>query len=126
MGKGSCCKGLREDRRSRRASFWLLGAFLAFVTLGALGLGQVAGSAQAPRSAGEKAEPGAVQGPALDLNTASATDLKTLPGMGDAYVRRVIEGRPYTAKNQLVTRGVLPKEAYERIRDRVVAHRPRL
>lgn len=126
MGKDACWKGLGDGGRSRRASFWLHGAFLAFVASGALGLGQIAGSVQAARSAGEKAEPGAMQGPALDLNTASAADLKTLPGMGDAYVRRVIEGRPYTAKNQLVTRGVLPKEAYERIRDRIVAHRPRL
>ncbi len=59
----------------------------------------------------------------LDINTATAAELKALPGMGDAYVKRIIEGRPYTAKNQLVTRGVLPQTAYERIRDRIVAHR---
>ncbi len=61
---------------------------------------------------------------ALDLNTATAAQLRALPGMGDAYVRRVLDGRPYTAKNQLVTRGILPQSAYERIRDRIVAHRP--
>lgn len=43
--------------------------------------------------------------------------------MGDAYVTRIIEGRPYTAKNQLVTRGILPQSAYDRIRDLIVAHR---
>lgn len=65
------------------------------------------------------------QGAAVDLNTASVAELRALPGMGDAYVRRIIAGRPYTAKNQLVTRGVLPQAAYERIRDLVVAHRQR-
>ena len=59
----------------------------------------------------------------LDINTATAAELRALPGMGDAYVKRVIEGRPYTAKNQLVTRGILPQAAYERIREEIVAHR---
>lgn len=44
--------------------------------------------------------------------------------MGDAYVKRILDGRPYTAKNQLVTRGILPQAAYDRIRDFIVAHRP--
>lgn len=76
-------------------------------------------------SQGQESQAGveAVRGAALDLNTASAGELRALPGMGDVYVRRIIEGRPYSAKNQLVTRGVLPREAYERIRDRIVAHR---
>ena len=53
----------------------------------------------------------------LDINTATADQLKALPGMGDAYAARVIAGRPYTAKGQLTTRGILPKEEYERIRE---------
>ena len=59
----------------------------------------------------------------LDLNLASAKDLASLDGMGPVYARRVVEGRPYRAKNQLVTRGILPAEAYNRIRDHIVAHR---
>jgi len=64
-------------------------------------------------------------GPAvpLDLNTATAEQLKALPGMGDAYVKRILEGRPYTMKNQLVQKGILPQEAYDRIKERIVAHR---
>jgi competence protein ComEA len=60
----------------------------------------------------------------LDINTATARQLKALPGFGDAYVRRVIAGRPYTAKNQLLTRGVLPQSAYDQVASRIVAHRP--
>ena len=59
----------------------------------------------------------------LDINTATADQLKALPGMGAAYAERVIAGRPYTAKNQLATRGILPKDEYERIREMIVAHR---
>jgi len=60
----------------------------------------------------------------LDINTATPIQLKSLPGMGDAYIRRIIAGRPYTAKNQLVLRGVLPQAAYEQISARIIAKRP--
>jgi len=59
----------------------------------------------------------------IDINTATPSQLKSLPGMGDAYVRRVLEGRPYTAKNQLITRGVLPQPAYEKIAPYIIARR---
>jgi competence protein ComEA len=61
----------------------------------------------------------------LDLNTATPEQLKALPGMGDAYVKRIVDGRPYTAKNQLVTRGILPPAAYEQIKEQIIAHRSR-
>lgn len=61
----------------------------------------------------------------MDINTATAEQLKTLPGIGDAYVARIIGGRPYTAKNQLVQRGILPQNVYAGITDRIIAHRPK-
>ncbi len=60
----------------------------------------------------------------LDINTATPQQLKALPGFGDAYVRRVIAGRPYSTKNQLLRRGVLPQSAYDKIASSIVAHRP--
>jgi competence protein ComEA len=59
----------------------------------------------------------------LNINTATSQQLNALPGFGPAYTRCVIAGRPYTAKNQLVTRGVIPQGAYERVSDLIVAHR---
>ena len=61
----------------------------------------------------------------MDINTATAEQLKTLPGIGDAYAARIIGGRPYTAKNQLVQRGVLPQNVYAGITDQIIAHRPK-
>jgi DNA uptake protein ComE-like DNA-binding protein len=61
----------------------------------------------------------------LDINTATPAQLKALPGMGAEYVVRVIAGRPYTAKNQLATRGILPAAEYERIKLLIIAHRVR-
>ena len=61
----------------------------------------------------------------LDINTATADQLKAFPGIGDAYSKRIIDGRPYTAKNQLVTRGILPQGVYDKIKDQIVASHPK-
>jgi len=61
----------------------------------------------------------------LDINTATAAQLAALPGMGAAYAQRVIAGRPYTAKNLLTKRGILPESAYQRIKGLIIAHRPK-
>ena len=60
----------------------------------------------------------------IDINTATADQLKALPGIGDAYAKRMIDGRPYTAKNQLVSRGVIPEGVYNKIKDQIIANKP--
>jgi DNA uptake protein ComE-like DNA-binding protein len=83
---------------------------------GAQPFAQVSFEQQLARSRQQPSEP-------LDINTASAQQLNALPGFGPAYTRRVIAGRPYSAKNQLFTRGVVPQGVYERVSDLIVAHR---
>ncbi|MBV8132238.1 MAG: helix-hairpin-helix domain-containing protein [Alphaproteobacteria bacterium] len=61
----------------------------------------------------------------VDINTATAAELKGLPGLSDADSTKIIQGRPYTDKNQLVSRHVVSEATYDKIKDHVVAKQPK-
>jgi competence protein ComEA len=69
----------------------------------------------------KKAEPAAAKQELLDINRASEADLKALAGIGDAYSKKIIAGRPYAKKDQLVSKKVLPQATYDKIKDKIVA-----
>ena len=79
----------------------------------------------APAQFAHAAAPPAAAAAPLDINTATPDQLKAFNGIGDAYSARIIAGRPYTAKNQLVSRGILPQATYDKIKDKIIASKPK-
>ena len=57
----------------------------------------------------------------VDINTATVDQLKAVPGIGDAYAKKIIAARPYASKSQLVSKGVMPQGVYNKVKGMLVA-----
>src|SRR5437868_503037 len=111
---------------------------LASFAAAALALGLLAATpsiAQTPAPApatGGKMAPGSKMAPAekmapapkaelLDINSATAEQLDALPGIGKAYSAKIIAGRPYKGKDELVQKKIVPQKTYDGIKDKIIA-----
>ena len=103
-----------------RALALLTALFLAMGVAGAPLAYAQAKKDTAPAPAKTDAKP-AAKTALLDINSASADELKALPGVGDAYSKKIIDNRPYAKKDQLVSKKVIPEKTYQGIKDMIIA-----
>ena len=76
--------------------------------------------APAPKASESKMAP-APKVELLDINSASAEQLDELPGVGKAYSAKIIAGRPYKGKDELVQKSIVPQATYDKIKDQIIA-----
>jgi competence protein ComEA len=105
-------------KRKQSFSLFVLAASLLFI----LSIPVLAHN-NVPAAQGAKSAAPA-SGNLVDLNTATKEQLDALPGIGAAYSQKMIDGRPYHAKTDLVKKKIIPQATYNKIKDLVIAKQP--
>jgi competence protein ComEA len=97
--------------------------FITRILVALFALSMVSGmaGAQAPAKPAKTTTAAAANADLLDINSATKDQLEALPGIGAAYSQKIIDGRPYAKKTDLVRKKVVPQATYTKIKDKIIA-----
>lgn len=109
---------MRFEKRNR-----VLAVLIMLLLFAAASLAQ-GGTASSSKdtTASKKAATKSKKADLVDINSASKEELSTLPGIGDVYSQKIIDGRPYNTKRDLLTKKIVPQAAYDQAKDKIIAH----
>jgi competence protein ComEA len=106
-----------KEKLMKRLLMLCIGLALVIGCMSGIGLAEGKATAPARKTTATAEQPAKL----LDINSATKEELEKLPGIGTAYSQKIINGRPYSKKDQLVSKNIIPQATYDKIKDLIIA-----